>query len=174
MDYPDTLPIPNATPYDWEVGLGVINSKMNAGNRILRRRFNHLPHRFTFVFSMDTNDMTVFSNFADEVGSGWFNIRALSMWTSPNFLGRIPVRFTSNISISADGYNWWIITVTAEISPDVFWNTLTGPWVEAGFVYDPSPEWYDGGNPQALPSIWIDGGLATRPSGAVEVPELIP
>lgn len=164
MDYPDTLPIPDATPYDWEVGMGVNALKMNAGNLILRRRFNHLPHRFAFVFSMDSNDMVVFSNFADQVGSTWFNIRALAMWTSLDFLDKIPVRFISNITVNANGFNWWTISVDAELSPDVFWSTLTGDWVDGGFVYAPSPEWIDAGNPQAPSPTWIDAGLATRPS----------
>lgn len=166
MQWPDALPVPDVSPYNWDVGLGVTNSKMNAGNRILRRRFRHLPHQFSFSFSMNTNQMIQFSAFADEVGSDWFNIPGLAMWTgrSNDFIGLIPVRFISNINISANGFNWWSVSFAAEISPDVFWNTMAGPWIDAGYAFNPSPDWIDSGSPQAPSPTWIDGGLATRPS----------
>lgn len=174
MNYPDGLPIPNATPYNWDVGLGVVTTQMNAGNRLLRRKLDHLPHQFAFVFSMDTSDMNTFVMFVDLIGSDWFNIPALSMWTvdGPNFIKKIPVRFITNLSIDADGFNWWNISIGAEISPDVYWNTLAGPWIDAGHVYQPSINWIDGGiMPNASP-VWIDAGTVSRPSGRILEAEL--
>jgi len=169
MDYPDTLPIPNSSPYAWDVGLGLTQSKMNAGNRILRRKFNHLPHHFTFDFSMNTNDMVAFAAFADQVGSSWFNIPALSMWSgaSDNFIQKIPVRFTSNITVNAAGYNWWSISVAAELSPDMYWNTLFLPGIDAGTAVAPAMNWIDAGTPQSPSPTWVDGGTEMRPSSAV-------
>jgi hypothetical protein len=166
MDYPDTLPIPNAMPYNWDVGLGITTIKMNAGNLIPRRRFNHLPHQFAFLFAMDTNDMVQFAAFVDEVGSDWFNIRGLSMWSGndPEFIKKIPVRFTSNINVAEAGYNWWSISVAAELSPNVYWNTLVGDWIDAGYPALPSLNWIEAGSPQNPSPSFIDGGTTTRPS----------
>lgn len=169
MDYPDTLPIPNYNPYAWDVGLGLTQSKMNAGNRILRRKFNHMPHKFVFEFSMNTNDMVAFAAFADQVGSDWFNIPALAMWTanSDNFIQKIPVRFTTNITVGAAGHNWWAISVGAELSPDMYWNTLFLDGIDAGTAVAPAMNWIDAGIATAPAILWIDGGTEMRPSSAV-------
>lgn len=167
--YPDDkLPLPNASPYDWNVGLGVVNAKMNAGNRVLRRLFNHLPHQFGFAFSMNSAQMSQFTAFIDKVGSDWFMMPSLSMWTGSgdNFIGDIPVRFTSDARMSADGFNWWNVTIDAEISPNVFWDSNASPWIDAGFAYAASPGWIDGGISTAPSPTWVDAGLADWPSGS--------
>lgn len=168
MDYPDSLPVPSIQPYNWTVGLGVVPTKMNAGNQLLRRTFNHLPHQFSFSIDLTTDEMSQFSIFADTVGNDWFNMPGVAMWTAttPDFVGMLLIRFISDIHIASNGYNWYTLTFQAELSPDVFWDTNLGPWIDAGYVYQASSaSWIEAGTMPNFSSNWIDAGLVSRPSG---------
>lgn len=173
VNYPDDLPIPNMSPYDWEVGLGSTSVLTNAGSTILRRKWKHLPHIFNFNFTMSTDEMNRFIVFTDSVGADWFNIKSMSMYTGAdgNIIDYQPVRFISNLGISEHGHDLWDISVQAELSPDVymeFANRLTGGWIIAGTPASPSNNYtIIGGTPDVPLTNWIIAGTPSAPSGWV-------
>lgn len=172
VNYPVDLPLPQMEPYDWEVGLGLSQLKMNAGNTLIRRRWKHLPHTFNFTFGMTTDQMTRFVVFMDVVGADWFNIESLSMYTGTDdtVIKPQPVRFISGMNVSAMGYNWWQISILAELSPEVFEafeDILGNNWIIGRTPDNPSPDWVIAGTPVSPSVNWVIAGTPAEPSGWV-------
>ena len=172
--YPANFVIADRQPYGYVVDMGIVRSEMAAGNARQRRVFRNMPHALALVFHMRIEELFLWQS--------WVNAFAYSYFTCPvstMYAGGPPVadnirpevlRFTSDLQIAMDGWDYVAVTVSAELAADAF--ALAPPvgiggWIDGGTPAAPSPDWIIGGTPGAPSPDWIIGGSAAFPASYV-------
>jgi hypothetical protein len=152
--YPATFPIPNRQPYGYGVDMGVVRSDFAAGNARQRRAFRTMPTALALSFSMRIEDLYTWQNWVNANAFDWFACPVSTMFAgSPPTPGNTRfelLRFTSDLSVQMEGFNWVAIQVAAELAPDAQaanpgWGA--GGWIVGGTPASPSPDWVIGGSP---------------------------
>lgn len=157
--YPRMFPVPDRTPYGYAVDMGVIRSEFAAGNSRQRRAFRVMPHALALTFHMRFEELTSWQNWVNVYAYGWFHCPVSTMYAGapPNGanLRHELLRFTGNLAIQSEGWDWIGVSVSAELSPDAFaqnpgWGL--GGWIIGGTPKAPALDWIIGGTP-AAPSL---------------------
>jgi hypothetical protein len=176
ISWPNDLPNPVADQLSWNAGLGLSSTKMAGGNIRLRRFWKNLPQMFALSFQLTTDQMTRAVAFLNEMGSGWFNVPLVSIYSGlEGSIARLtPVRVTSNINVEAQGFNYWKLSFNAEISDSAYayyFGTPDNPvlrvWIVGGTPANPSPSWVIAGSPANPSPDYVIPGSPENPSVTV-------
>lgn len=179
--YPPGFPLPDRQPYGIAADMGVVRSPMAAGNARQRRLYRHMPQQFQLSFHLHTSELYQWQYWVNLYAYDWFALPLASMFAPPaNWspdgiqpAGQISphiARFISDLSISMDGYDWFGVTVAAEVSPDMLAFVPRPPGmdvIDAGTPDNPSPatDVLDGRFPNAPATGGpVDAGPANDPS----------
>jgi hypothetical protein len=175
--YPADFPIADRSPYTIAVDMGVIRSQMAAGNTRQRRAYRTMPHALALAFHMRVEHLFAWQQWINEFAYSWISMPVSTMYAgeppTDSSIRREILRFTGDLAIAMDGWDWVSVSVTAELSPDANASAppvglggwivagtpeAAGPegWVIAGTPGTPSEQWVIAGTPD-LPSAWITG-----------------
>jgi len=169
--YPSSFPVPDRQPYAYAVDMAVVRSDFSAGNARQRRAFRNMPHAFALSFHMRIEELFFWQNWVNANAFDWFHCPVSTMYAggppeAENLRHEI-LRFTSDLNVQMDGWNWVSVTVAAELSGDAF-ATLTpwgaGGWIIGGTPGDPSIDWIIGGTPGAPSPDWVIPGTPAFPA----------
>jgi hypothetical protein len=169
--YPGNFPVPDREPYSYAVDMGVVRSEMAAGNSRQRRAYKVMPHYLSLSFHMRIEELYLWQNWIDAFGYEWFVCPVSTMYAGgppvPANLRDEVLRFTSDLAIGMEGWDWVSVTVAAELSGDAQASNIgygTHGWVIGGTPADPSVDWIIGGTPAAPSPDWVIAGTATFPA----------
>lgn len=172
-EYPAEFPIPDRQPYAYSVDMGVIRSEMAAGNARQRRAYRVMPHAFGLSFHLRFEELTLWQNWVNAYGYSWFLCPVSTMYAGlppePENLRYEVLRFTGNLDVQSEGWDWAAVSVAAELAPDAE-AANPGPgaagWIISGTPATPSgAAWYIGGTPgEPSPGV-VAGGTPALPSG---------
>lgn len=173
--YPADFVVPDRQPYAYQVDMGVVRSEMAAGNARQRRAYRIMPHYLALSFHMRIEELYLWQNWINQFGYDYFLCPVSVMYAggppAPANMRREVLRFTSDLQITMDGWNFVGVTVAAELSNDA--QTANPPiglggWIVGGTPADPnSLQWYVGGTPAAPSPAWATGGTPGAPSSLV-------
>lgn len=172
VNWPAGFPEPVITPHDLSINMGISRVKMQAGNYKQRRYFKHMPTVWNIRWQANSNQMLLMVKWIHSNGFDWFNIPLVSMWSSENGELKTPtaVRLTSNVEIVAVEHNYFDITATVELSPDVFAGAVLPSyiWIVGQEPQNPAtPDWYIGETPAAPSTDVVIAGTPAAPNAYV-------
>jgi hypothetical protein len=156
--YLDNFPLPDQAPYSIAVDMGIVRSPMAAGNVRQRRLYDNMPQLFSLQFHMHTAELWVWQTWVNETAYNWFYLPLASMYAGDGqglpggMLSYHIARFTSDLAVTLEGYDWYSVTVAAEISPQMFATAPRPPGLDRIDALGPGD---DVGNV-------IDGGVPFR------------
>lgn len=170
--YPRDFVIPDRQPYAYGVDMGVVRSQMAAGNARQRRLYNIMPHAFGLSFHMRIEELFLWQAWVNAHAYSWFTLPVSTMYAgtppTPSNIRYEVLRFTSDLAVTMEGWNWVSVAVSAELAPDAFANLPpigVGPWIIGGTPGDPnSAQWVIGGTPAAPSPEFAIGGTPAVPS----------
>lgn len=173
--YPADFVIPDRQPYAYTVDMGVVRSAMAAGNARQRRIYNIMPHALALSFHMRIEELAIWQSWVNANAYSWFRCPVSTMYAgappTPGNIRNEILRFTGDLQITSDGWNWVGVAVTAELSPDAFAffpPVAAGGWIVGGTPAAPnSALWFIGGTPAAPSPAWAIGGTPAFPSSVV-------
>jgi hypothetical protein len=174
--YPLDFPIPDRAPYSYQVDMGVVRSAMAAGNTRQRRLYKIMPHFLALSFHMRVEDLTLWQGWANQFAYQYFTCPVSTMYAgqppdASNMRYEV-LRFTSDLQIAMDGWNWVSVTVAAELSGDAYATFKPiglGGWIVGGYPAAPSPAWMTAGTPAAPAADWTLAGTPNAPAALVGV-----
>lgn len=169
--YPLDFPIADRVPYSLGVDMGVIRSEFAAGNARQRRLYRAMPTALALQFHMRFDALYLWQNWINANGFDWFYCPVSTMYAggppNPDNMRYELLRFTGDLAITADGWNYAAVTVTAELSPlaeAMNPGGASGGWIIGGTPASPSGGWIIGGTPITPPPDTITGGTPAFPS----------
>lgn len=171
-DYPSTFRLPEWTPYNLEVDMGVIRTRMETGKSRQRRRYNNMPTLMNLTFVMTWKQLRVWQNWWNSVAYEWFDMPAISAYSEgKQDCDTHNIRCISNLNISISNVRGYcIVTCVVEINEEMhtgFPNLITG-WIRAGSAANPSsPDLYKAGSPGNPSPDWVIAGTPDNPSPVV-------
>lgn len=129
--YFSEFPLPDRAPYAIAADMAVLRSEMSAGNVRQRRAYKNMPQIFSLSFHLHTDELEIWQYWVNLYAYDWIYLPLASMFSpsadqSPDGIqprGLVSThiaRFISDLSITMEGFDWWAVTVAAEISPDMF------------------------------------------------------
>ncbi len=174
--YPDAFAVPDRAPYSYQVDMGVVRSQMAAGNSRQRRLYKIMPHYLALSFHMRFEELYFWQRWVNQFAYEFFACPVSTMYAGgpphPSNMRHEVLRFTGDLAIAMDGWNWATVTVSAELSGDAFAELLPigwAPWIVGGTPENPnSATWYVGGTPAAPSPDWVIGGDPGNPSSSKE------
>jgi len=178
--YPADYPIADRSPYSYQVDMGVIRSEMAAGNFRQRRVFKNMPHAIALVFHMSIETLHSWQAWVNENAYAYFTCPISTMYAggppTPGNIRAEVLRFTSDLAIAMDGFDYVAVTVGAELAPDAYVSSAYalnapvagGNWVIDGTPPAPSdPDDIIAGTPAAPASPTVSGGTPGAPASHV-------
>lgn len=170
--YPEIFVIPDRQPYSYKVDMGVIRSEMAAGNARQRRAYRIMPHALALSFHMRIEELYLWQNWINEFAYSYFLCPVSTMYAGgPPVAGNIRyevLRFTSDLQVQMEGWDWVSVQVGAELSNDAQANNPPigiNPWIVGGTPAAPnSALWYVGGRPLSPSPAWATAGTPAFPS----------
>lgn len=170
--YPATFVIPDRQPYSYSVDMGIIRSEMAAGNARQRRAFTNMPHALSLSFHMRIEELWYWQNWVNTYAYSWFLCPVSTMYAggppAPSNLRYEVLRFTSDLQVAMDGWDWVAVTVAAELSANAESHIDFGDWIIGGTPAAPNSDlWHIGGTPADPSPEWALAGTPARPSSLV-------
>jgi len=149
----------------------VLRSDFSAGNARQRRLYDIMPHALALSFHMRVEELFGWQTWVNQFAYSFFHCPVSTMFAGeppiPGNLRYEILRFASDLSISADGWDWMAVSVAAELSNDAQTNAPPiglGGWVVGGRPDFPSPDWVRAGLPPDPSPDWIEAGTPAFPS----------
>jgi hypothetical protein len=173
-EYPLQFPIPDRQPYAYQVDMGVVRSEMAAGNSRQRRAFTIMPHALGLSFHLRIEELYFWQSWVNAYAYSWFLCPVSTMYAGgppePENLRLEVLRFTGNLDVQMEGWDWVAVSVPAELSSDA--QAMQPPgglggWIVGGTPAAPSPDWVLAGTPAAPSPDWVLSGTPEFPA-AVE------
>lgn len=174
-EYPLQFPIPDRQPYAYQVDMGVVRSEMAAGNSRQRRAFIVMPHQLGLSFHMRVEELYFWQSWVNQFAYSWFLCPVSTMYAgAPPAAANMRLevlRFTGNLDVQMDGWNWVAVSVPAELSADA--QATVPPFGDGGWIIGGTPgapdngAWYIGGTPAAPARDTVTAGTPAFPA-AVE------
>jgi hypothetical protein len=169
--YPSDFPIADRSPYSYAVDMGVVRSEFSAGNSRQRRAYTIMPHVISLVFHMRVEDSYVWQTWINGNAYTFFHCPVSTMYAgeppdNTNLRYEI-LRFTSDLAVTMDGWDWVGFTVAAELSNDAHSTAppvALGGWIVGGQPPAPSSDLFIGGTPAAPSVAWVLAGTPSAPS----------
>lgn len=172
--YPASFPLPDRQPYAYGVDMGVVRSQMAAGNARQRRLYRFQPHMLQLSFHLRFEDLYEWQNWVSAWAYSWFALPVSTKYAGgppiPSSIRPEVVRFTSDLAVTMEGWDYVAVTVAAEMSIDAeVRNPPIGVsgWVIGGTPAGPSDAWMIGGTPASPSPDWAIGGTPDLPSSLV-------
>jgi hypothetical protein len=109
------LPCPSISSFDYEIDAGLLRTQFESGAVRQRRRYKHRPTSYALTWSgLTTSQVQAVEIFAQEQGYNWFYAPLITgqvgRWKVLPHL----IRFSSNLSVSLQKKDRWLVTVSAE------------------------------------------------------------
>jgi hypothetical protein len=169
--YPADFVVADQSPYSYSVDMGLVRSEFAAGNSRQRRAYNIMPHMIALTFHMRVEALFVWQSWINANAYTFFHCPVSTMYAgeppTPANLRYEILRFTSDLAVSMDGWDWVGVTVAAELSNDAHSTAppvALGGWLVAGQPNAPSVNTFTGGTPAAPSPDWVEAGTPDAPS----------